>query len=92
MDVGLILDGQRSNMNVSDQTQADAGGVEISLHVRQVLGAGVDWRDVGVPKPISDVRNCVCREDGRRQSPSDVSSIVQSLWRPPTALRLAPHH
>ena len=39
MNLRLVFHGQRGDMGVGHEIGADAGGVEISLEMRQVLGA-----------------------------------------------------
>ena len=69
MDLCLVLDGQRGDMGVSHETGADSGGVEIPLDMCQVLGTGVDWRNMTVPKPVPYVRDGLRWGDRRRQRP-----------------------
>lgn len=52
MNLSLMLDGQGGNVGVSYEAGTNASGVKDFPKARQVIGAGVDWRYVGVLKPF----------------------------------------
>lgn len=43
---------QGGNVGVSHEAGTNASGVKDFPKVCQVIGAGVDWRYVGIPKPF----------------------------------------
>ena len=52
MNLSLVLNRQGGNVSVSHEARTNASGVEDFPKAYQVIGAGIDWRYVGVLKPL----------------------------------------
>ena len=74
----IILHRKRSDMSIRDEIRSSAYNVKVSLQNIQVVGAGIQWSDVGVFEPLLYIRSSL----GQRQWQGQNTAARYKSYKP----------